>query len=130
LLVALTEILEGHADITGSVLSATITLKVQVDELPAASVAVYFTCVVPTGKVAPGLCVLTKLAMLQLSDAVGGVQLAVAVHDELPAVTLIVPGQPEITGSCVSSPEALQQTATPARLVAAITLKDPNVSPT
>jgi hypothetical protein len=71
-----TVILEGHPAITGAVLSVTTTLNVQVDIFPAASVAVYFTWVVPIGNVLPGACVETRVTEPQLSDAVGGVQFA------------------------------------------------------
>jgi len=39
--------------ITGGVMSLTVTVKLQLDELPAASVAVACTVVVPTGKLEP-----------------------------------------------------------------------------
>ena len=64
----------------GTVLSITITLNLQVSLVfPATSLAQYFTCVVPTGKVAPGIKLLNTVGRpksLQLSVAVGGVQLA------------------------------------------------------
>jgi hypothetical protein len=76
-------------------------LNVQVDVLPAASVAVYLTCVVPIGKMLPGSWVETSVGTAQLSDAVGGVQLATAWQDPL-AVSKILEGHPEIMGFVTS----------------------------
>jgi len=73
-----TVIFEGHPATTGVLVSVTMTLNVQVEILPAPSVAVYFTCVVPNEKVLPGAWVVTSVTVPQLSDAVGGVQLAMA----------------------------------------------------
>jgi len=71
-------IFDGHPLITGFVLSWTITLKEHVDVLPAPSVAVYVTTVVPRLKTDPGAWVLVKVPPAQLSDLVGAVQLTVA----------------------------------------------------
>ena len=62
---------------TGASSSFTITLKEHVDVLPAASVAVYVTTVVPNGKTAPGLLLLLNVTV-QLSEAVGGSHVAAA----------------------------------------------------
>jgi hypothetical protein len=72
-----TMISEGHPVTTGSARSVTTTLKVQVDVFPAPSVAVYTTGVVPTEKISPGFFVLV-IVTLQLSEAVGTIQLTVA----------------------------------------------------
>src|SRR5258705_384205 len=40
--------------------------------------------------------------MEQLSDAVGIVQLTIALHDDAPDETLMLDGQPEITGAMLS----------------------------
>jgi hypothetical protein len=101
----LTLMLAGQPAITGTVLSATVTVKLQVLVLPAASVKVYVTGVTPTGKVAPGLCVLlTATVPGQLSVAVGAVQLAVWLQAVLPVpvATLMLEGQPAITGTVLS----------------------------
>ena len=69
---------EIHPLMTGVVMSCTITLNVQTDELPAPSVAVYFTCVVPNGNVAPDENVETRMVEPQLSVAVGAVHVTTA----------------------------------------------------
>ena len=46
--------LAGHPLTTGGVLSTTVTVKLHGVSLPAASLNMYVTVVVPTGKVAPG----------------------------------------------------------------------------
>ena len=64
---------------TGVVLSRTVTLKEQVEVFDAASVAVYVTTVVPRLKTVPGFFVLVNDGdNVQLSDAVGAVQLTIA----------------------------------------------------
>ena len=50
-------------------MSVTVTVKVQLLVFPLASVAVFVTVVVPTGKVLPLGGVLTRLVTLQLSAA-------------------------------------------------------------
>src|SRR4030095_16941474 len=94
---ALTVMSERQPEIRGLIASCTITLKVHVEVLPATSVAVYVTIVVPTLKVLPGALVLVIVAPLQLSVKVGGVQFTIAWHDAL-ALTVISERQPEITG--------------------------------
>jgi hypothetical protein len=66
--------LEGQLEMTGFSVSFTVTSNEHVTELPAASVAVYVTVVVPTGKTSPGLWVLVMVTPVQLSDSVGAVQ--------------------------------------------------------
>ncbi len=100
-----TEISEGQFAITGGTLSVTTTSKEQVLEFKAASVKVYVTLVVPTGKRSPGLCERTNVGVLQLSVAVGSVQVTAASQVVAPTavVPVIVPvGQPEMTGASVS----------------------------
>jgi hypothetical protein len=91
---------EGQPVITGLVLSVTVTLNAHIETFPAPSVAVYFTCVVPTGKEFPGVCVLVNVTE-QLSVACGGVQLAGTAQAEFPA-TVMLEGQPVITGLVLS----------------------------
>ena len=50
-------------------MSVTVTVKVQLLVFPLASVAVFVTVVVPTGKVLPLTTLLTRLVTLQLSVA-------------------------------------------------------------
>jgi len=96
-----TVMLDGHPVMTGFMLSVTITLNVQVEVLPAPSVAVYVTGVVPSEKRNPEVCVLVKLAIEQLSEAVGAVQVAIALQDAL-AETIMLDGHPVITGLVLS----------------------------
>jgi hypothetical protein len=76
-------------------------LKEQVDVLPAASVAVYVTTVVPRLKTIPGFLVVVNVTHVQLSDAVGAVQFTVAWQDAL-ALTVMLEGHPSITGLVLS----------------------------
>jgi hypothetical protein len=94
-----TETLAGHPEMTGCVTSFTTTLNVQVDWRPDASVAVYVTAVVPTGKNCPGVLLLV-IVTAQLSVTLGGVQLTVVPHVPVVvlAFTVSVPGQLVITG--------------------------------
>lgn len=94
--------------IVGTVLSVTVTVNEQVDELAgvALSVAVYVTVVVPTGNVAPGAKLLVIVGVPpQLSIAVGGVQVAVCEHAVFPApvVTVWLLGQLLNTGAVLST---------------------------
>ena len=59
--------------------------------------------VVPVKKVAPGWKLETKVGVLQLSVAVGGVHDAVAEVAFGADMTVIFEGQPEITGATVSA---------------------------
>jgi hypothetical protein len=92
---------ERHPEITGLVMSFTMTLKVQTLTFPAASVAVYFTCVVPFGNVAPGACVDVSTGVPQLSVAVGGVHVPTAWHEAF-ALNVMVEGHPVMTGFVTS----------------------------
>jgi len=58
--------------------------------------------------------------MEQLSDAVGIVQLTIALHDDAPDETLMLDGQPEITGAILSFKVIVneQELALPAASVA------------
>ncbi len=61
----------GGSESTGPVLSRTVTLKVAVEVLPAPSVAVALTWVVPSGNVLPeGMLKLTASGPSRLSSAV------------------------------------------------------------
>lgn len=99
---AFSVIFEGHPVRTGFVTSLTITLNVQTDEFKAASVAVYFTCVVPMLKRFPGLWVLASVSPPQLSEAVGTDQVATAWHDALALTIISVEGHPVIIGAALS----------------------------
>jgi uncharacterized protein YunC (DUF1805 family) len=98
---AVTVMSEGQPEISGSIRSCTITLNEQVEAFPAASFAVYVTGVVPTEKVLPGAFVVVSVPPEQLSVKIGAVQLTTAWQDAL-AVTVILEGQPEITGFVTS----------------------------
>src|ERR1044071_1175930 len=92
--------------IVGGVLSTTVTVKLQgvVFWLLEASVAVYVTVVVPTGKVSPGLWLEVRTTPGQLSLAVGAVQLATWLQVSRPGAvnTVVLPGQPLIVGGSLS----------------------------
>lgn len=94
--------LEGIPEITGMMLSVTVTVNDSSAVLPDPSVAVYVTVVVPTGKDEPETAVGISEETLQLSEAVGAVHVTVAAH--VPAATFVVmlEGIPEITGSVTS----------------------------
>jgi hypothetical protein len=77
--------------ITGAVVSLTVTNCVLVIELPAASVAVHVTTVLPIGKIPPAGALFVKVTVVQLSAAVGAVNVTVAVHPD-PAVAVIATG--------------------------------------
>jgi hypothetical protein len=94
-----TLISEGQFEITGAVLSVTITLNVQVDLFPASSVAVYVTAVVPRLKLVPGNI---GLEIVAHPFTVGGVQVTIFEHSSAFNETLISDGQPEITGPVLS----------------------------
>ena len=98
---AVTRILEGQPVMTGFVLSWTVTLNEHVEVLPAASVAVYVTVVVPSANTSPGFLVEESVPPPQLSEKVGAVQLTVAWQDAL-AFIRILEGQPVMTGFVLS----------------------------
>ena len=90
----------GQFEITGAVLSATITLNVQVDLFPAASVAVYVTAVDPRLNTVPGVCVLASVTQLALT--VGAAQVTAFEHSDADSVTEMFDGHDEIMGSVLS----------------------------
>ena len=85
---------------TGSSLSSTVTLKVHTLVLPAASVPVTVTSVVPTGNTLPEAGTLTNVAPAQLSEIVG-VKVTIAEHNPASLDTVISAGQ-VTTGSSSS----------------------------
>jgi hypothetical protein len=95
----------GQPAITGAVLSTTVIVKEQGVLLLLASVNVYVTVVVPTGKVAPGIWLELDVTGPQLSVAVGGVQVAVWSQVVRPGPVNMVwlPGQPLTTGAVLST---------------------------
>jgi hypothetical protein len=97
-----TEIGAGSPESDGGCVSTTVTVKLAVCEFPAGSVAVYVMVVVPTGKLEPGAKFGEKLAIEQLSLAVGAVQLAVCAQVPGAAFTEMFAGVPVIAGGCVS----------------------------
>src|SRR5260221_10089964 len=100
--------LPGQPLITGGSASPlTVTVKVHVELLPAASLAVYSIVVVPAGNklplAKPLVCVTVGTAS-QLSLAVGAVQLTIAPHLPVSIGTgPMLPGQPLITSDSASS---------------------------
>jgi hypothetical protein len=99
--------LAGQALMTGTVLSATVTAKVQVEVFREASVTVAVTIVVPELKVDPeaGLYDQARaVEAVQLSAAVPLLQLAVCVQEvlPLPVETVWFAGQLLITGDVLS----------------------------
>ena len=95
-----TVLLVGAVVITGNWPSLTVTVNVQVDVLPEASVAVDVTVVVPRLKTLPEAGVLTTVVPGQLSVAVT-VNGTVAVQDPIGVDTVMFAGQ-VITGAWVS----------------------------
>ena len=89
----------GHPEMTGAVLSVTVTLKVHVAVFPAASVAVYVTAVVPRlNDVPDGV----RVEIVAQPFAVGGVQVTTLAHSEAVNETLMSDGQFEIMGAVLS----------------------------
>ncbi len=83
---------------TGSSVSFTVMVKMQVETIPSSSVEVYVTVVMPVLKVAPGRWVDTMGAV-----ETGGVQLTTAEQEPGSVLTLISAGQSVITGGSLSS---------------------------
>jgi hypothetical protein len=112
-----TVILAGQV-IAGGCASFTVTVNVQVAVLPAASVAVDVTVVVPTGKKLPDAGTLTTVTPGQLSLAVT-LKLTTAPHWFGLFETVILAGQ-VIAGGCVSFTVTVnvQEVALPAASVA------------
>src|SRR5690606_26260694 len=98
----LTVISVGQFAITGTSVSSTVTSNEHVAVLPAPSVAVYVTVVVPIGKTSPGSCVLVNVVPVQLSVNVGAVHVTTASHELASVLTVISVGQFAITGTSVS----------------------------
>src|SRR5690349_8154889 len=71
-----------------------------------------------------------KLARVQLSVAVGSVQLTAVEHIEASVLVTIFVGHPLMTGGVVSIVEEEQQIVPPLLLKAAITVKLPKTLPT
>jgi hypothetical protein len=90
----LTAISEG-----GGVVLMPTTVNEQVDRLFAASLAVYTTDVVPTGKLEPEAAVVVTVGVVQLSVAVGAVQVAVAVVAVAAILTVMLLGQADRMGA-------------------------------
>lgn len=89
----------------------------------------YVTVVTPGLNEAPGRCVDVKLSNVQLSEAVGAIQLTATAHAFEGELTLILAGQPEITGGSVSTCAGAQHIGPPSLLSAATTVKLPSASP-
>ena len=92
------------AVIVGFCVSFTVTVKLDVVVLPAASVALYVTVVVPTGKVDPltGPAVCAMLLPVQLSAAVGAVHVTTAPHTPSSFDLMMLAGKATMVGFCVS----------------------------
>jgi hypothetical protein len=100
-LFALTNKLTG-ATIVGFCVSITVTVKLAVLVFPAASVAVYVTVVVPSGKTSPGLCELV-IVTAQLSVIVGVIHVAVALQFPVLLLMIKFAGIAVITGAKLST---------------------------
>src|SRR5690606_40724187 len=98
----LTVISVGQFAITGTSVSTTVTSNEHVAVLPAPSVAVYVTVVVPIENTSPLLCELDNDTE-QLSDAAGAVHVTTASHELASVLSVIYVGQFAITGTSVST---------------------------
>src|SRR5690606_13774004 len=98
----LTVISFGLFAITGTSVSTSVPTHRSSDLLPAPSVAVYVTVVVPIGNTSPLLCELDNDTE-QLSDAVGAVHVTTASHELASVLNVISVGQFAITGTSVST---------------------------
>src|SRR6266480_1929755 len=85
---------------TGAPTSLTVTVKLQLCVLPAASVAVATTVVVPTAKTEPEALLVTIVGTEQLSLALT-VKLTAAEHVSVGALTVMLAGQ-VMVGSVLS----------------------------
>jgi hypothetical protein len=99
---------EGQLVITGLVVSTTVTLNVQVDVFPVPSVAVYVTGVVPNANELPDARVAVNVGLPQLSDAIGAIQVPIALQVES-ALSVMFEGHPLITGLVVSTTVTLNE---------------------
>ena len=86
---------------TGLCVSVTVTVKLQLDVLPLASVAVVVTIVVPSGKVLPLSRLLTRFVTPQLSVAFTVKVTLLRLHRPASVDNTRLPGQ-VITGFCAS----------------------------
>ena len=88
----------------GFSVSLTVTVKLQLAVLPAASVTTKVLVVVPTGNALPEArpAVCEMVCPVQLSELVGGVKVTTAEQRPGSLLTVIFPGQLEITGSSLS----------------------------
>lgn len=95
--------LEGKvSDTEGAVVCCTVTVKELLDELPALSVALQVTVVIPSAKVLPDAGVQDTVSVPSiLSVAVGAVYVTTAPDGEV-ADTDRLDGVPDITGGVVS----------------------------
>ena len=84
--------LPGILTTVGAMVSLTVTVKLWFATLPAASVAVSTTVVMPTGKVLPLVWLPPNVTDKQLSVAVGVVQLATALQLFEAAIKVIEAG--------------------------------------
>src|SRR6185436_12178714 len=82
---------------TGAPTSLTVTVKLQLCVLPAASVAVATTVVAPNEKTEPDAWVVTTVGTEQLSLAVT-VKLTAAEHEPEGALTVMLPGHVIVGG--------------------------------
>jgi hypothetical protein len=101
----LTVIFAGQEVKTGNTLSTTVIVKVQVEVSPTWSVTLYVTVWVPIGKVAPGRCDFVQFdgpSVVQLSVAVGSVQLTTATQVPGSIFRIIFAGQLLIVGATLS----------------------------
>ena len=73
-------LMSAFLPMTGASVSFTVTVKVEVEVLPEASVAVEVTVVTPIGKVLPEAGLDTTLTPGQLSDAAGAAKVTTAPH--------------------------------------------------
>ena len=71
-------------------------------ELPEPSVAVYVTLVLPMGKASPESMLDDRVTEPELSEAVGGVQVTIAVATPVSVVTAWDGGHPVIVGFSLS----------------------------
>src|SRR5258705_4432864 len=99
----------------GAPTSLTVTVKVQLVELPAASVAVAVTVVVPNGKTDPDAGLLTTVGGAQLSLAVT-LKLTATEHVPDGALTVML-ARHEMLGACVAFTATLKLHVGRTRLV-------------
>jgi hypothetical protein len=100
---------------TGATTSLTVTVKLQLLELPAASVAVALTVVVPNGKTEPDAGLLTTVGAGQLSVAMT-VKLTEAEQVPGLALTVMLAGH-AMFGFCVSLTVTVKLQVGPTELV-------------